>query len=168
MPDLVTVFRSADDGAEADAKAIGEMLTSQGINATVLDDSAPGVPTGAWEVRTSEAESAAAETIIESMTLPDEELTEVSASPDLDSVTVFRARSSVTSEMEAMAVKSVLEAAGIAAFIVGDPVLPNLPFEVRVTKDKEEEANAVITRAQEIGPQAAEEEERATEAPLNP
>jgi hypothetical protein len=33
--------------------------------------------------------------------------------------------------VNALLIKSLLEAAGIPAVIVGDPVLPNLPFEVR-------------------------------------
>lgn len=166
--EMVTVFRSADDDAEADVKAIGELLTAQGIDAVVLDDSAPGVPSGAWEVQTLAAHASRAEQIIAAAPLPDQELTEVSDSHDLDEVTVFRARSSVTAEMEAMSVKGMLEAAGIAAMIVGDSVLPNLPFEVRVARDKEAEANEVLQRAQEIGSQAADEEETSSEAPLNP
>jgi hypothetical protein len=166
--EMVTVFRSADDDAEADAKTIGEMLTAEGIHAVVLDDSAPGVPSGAWEVQTPAVDASRAEQIIAEASLPDEELTDVNDSAALDMVAVFRARSSVTAEMEAMAIKGMLEAAGIAAIIVGDSVLPNLPFEVRVAKDKEAEANEVIRRAEEIGPEAAEEEETSSEAPLNP
>jgi hypothetical protein len=166
--EMITVYRSADAEAEEDAKAIGELLVAQGIEAAVLDDSAPGVPAGAWEVRTSPADSARAEEIIAQAPLPDEELTEVSVSPELDAVTVFRSRSAVTSEMEATAVKSLLEAAGIATILVGDARLPNLPFEVLVAKDQLPEAERILEQAREVGREAAEQEERESEAPLNP
>jgi hypothetical protein len=166
--EMITVFRSADTDAEEDARAIGELLTAQGIDAIVLDDSAPGVPAGAWEVRTSPADSGRAEEIIAEAPLPETELTEVSADPELEAVTVFRARSSVTSEMEATSVKGVLEASGIAAILVGDARLPNLPFEVRVAKDQLEEAERVLQQARAVGREAAEQEERASETPLNP
>ncbi len=45
--EMVTVFRSADQDAEEDARAIKDLLASQEIAAVVLDDSAPGVPSGA-------------------------------------------------------------------------------------------------------------------------
>lgn len=166
--EMITVFRSADDDAEEDARAIGELLTAQGINSVVLDDSAPGVPAGAWEVRTPPADSGRAETLIGEASLPDSELTEVSDAPELEAVTVFRARSSVTSEMEATSVKSLLEASGIAAILVGDARLPNLPFEVRVAKDQLEEAERILEQAREVGREAAEQEEQASETPLNP
>jgi hypothetical protein len=166
--EMLTVFRSADGDAEDDAKAIGEMLNSQGIAAVVLDDSAPGVPKGAWEVRTATADCARAEELIAQTPLRDEELTEVSDAPELEAVPVFRARSSVTSEMEATSVKGLLEAAGIAAILVGDARLPNLPFEVRVARDQVAEAERVIQEARDVGREAAEAEERATETPLNP
>ena len=166
--DMVTVFRSADDDAEEDARAISELLSSQGIEAVLLDDSAPGVPSGAWEVQVPPASSARAEELIGEARLRDADVTEVDNSPALDAVTVFRARSGTTAEMEAMAVKSMLESAGIGAILVGDSVLPNLSFEIQVAKDQAEQAEQLIAAAQAAGAQAAEEEERSTEAPLNP
>jgi hypothetical protein len=47
---------------------------------------------------------------------------------------VYHAEGSSTAEVDALLIKSLLEAAGIPAVIVGDPVLPNLPFEVRVPR----------------------------------
>jgi hypothetical protein len=166
--ELVIVFRSADESAEEDAKAIGELLTSEGIDAVVLDDNAPGVPEMAWEVRVRPADVARAEELIAEARLPDDELVEVDESPQLDSETVFSAPAGPTAEMEAISVKSLLDAAGIASFIVGDSVLPNLPFEVRVSKENAEQARKVIEDARAAGPQAAEEAERNTEIPSNP
>ncbi len=42
--------------------------------------------------------------------------------------------------MEAMGIKNLLESNGIAAVLVGDSVLPNFPFEVRVARDQVERA----------------------------
>lgn len=166
--ELVTVFRSADESAEEDAKAVGELLTSEGIDAVVLDDDAPGVPEMAWEVRVRPGDVTRAERLIAEARLPDDELVEVDESPALDTETVFSAPAGPTAEIEAMSVKSVLDAAGIASFIVGDSVLPNLPFEVRVAKEYAARAREVIEEARAAGPQAAEEAERNTETPLNP
>ncbi len=166
--DMITVFRSADDDAEEDAREIHELLTAQGISAVLLDDSAPGVPSGAWEVEVPAQDSGRAEDLIDETRLPDEDMANVSDSAEFDAETVFSAQSGTTSELEAMSVKSMLEASGIAAIIVGDSVLPNLSFEVQVAKDHADEARKVIADAEAVGTEAAEQEERATEAPLNP
>jgi hypothetical protein len=166
MPDLnelVTVFRSADESAEEDAQAIGELLSSQRLHPVVHDDSAPGVPEGAWEVRVPAAESSAAEHLIAQARLPEDDLTDVSDSAGLDMETVFVASGGTTAEMEATGVQNVLENSGIAAVMVGNSVLPNLAFEVRVAHDQVERAKQVIAEAQAAGPAAAEEAERATE-----
>jgi hypothetical protein len=166
--DMVNVFRSADEDAEEDARAIKELLTAQGIEAVLLDDSAPAVPSGAWEVRPAPADTARAEQLISDARLPDAELTEISGAASLDAETIFTAGSGSSGEMEAMAVKSMLEASGIAAFLVGDAVLPNLAFEVRVAKEQAGEARRLMEEARAIGGEAADEEEQSTEAPLNP
>ena len=166
MPDQteqVTVFRSADETAEEDARAIGEMMAASGISAAVLDDSAPEVPTGAWEVRVPSGQAAEAERLIAQAPLPEDELTEVDTSADLDMETVFRAAAGTTQELEASAVASLLEGAGIATIMVGDSVLPNLGFEVRVAKEHAERARELLREAQASGPAAADEAERATE-----
>jgi hypothetical protein len=166
--DLITVYRSADESAEEDARAIRDLLASEGIDAVLLDDNAPGVPEMAWEVRVPPEASIRAEELIGEARLPDDELVEVDSSPDLDTETVFSAPGGPTAELEAIGVKSVLDAAGIASFIVGDSVLPNLAFEVRVAREFAPKARQVIAEAQEAGSAAAEEEERNTETPLNP
>ena len=159
----VTVFRSADESAEEDARAIGELLAANGIKAAVLDDSALEVPTGAWEVRVASGQAAEAERLIAQAPLPEDELTEVDTSADLDMETVFQASAGTTQELEANAVASLLEGAGIATVTVGDSVLPNLGFEVRVAKEHAERARELIREAQASGPSAADEAERATE-----
>lgn len=77
-------------------------------------------------------------------------------SEQFDLVTVFRSEEH-SAEMEALAIQGLLEAAGIPAVLVGTAVLPVLPFEVRVPKARQEEAERLIAESQAGGPQAAEE-----------
>lgn len=160
---FVTVFRSADEDAEDDARAIADALTEQNLTSRLLDDTEPGVPEGVWEVQVPAEQSARAEQVIAATDLPEDEFTEVSDSHGLDSETVFMASGGPTSEMEATAVQSVLEDGGIATVLVGNSVLPNLPFEVQVAKDQAANARRLIAEAEAAGPAAAEEAERATE-----
>lgn len=155
--ELITVFRSADEDAQEDAEAIRDLLSAERLHPVLLDDCAPGVPEGAWEVRVPAAESARAEELIAETPLPDTELVEASASRDLDMETVFNAPGGTTAEMEALSVQSILEGAGIATVLVGDAILPNLSFEVRVAKEKAEEARRIIQEARAGGEQAADQ-----------
>ena len=141
--ELITVFRSADEDARDDAAAIRELLAAEGLQAIVLDDSAPGVPEGAWEVRVPPAQTAMAEELIARANLPEAELP-VGELSDLEMETVFRASSGTTSELEAMSVQGILEGAGIATVMIGDAVLPNLAFEVRVAKENAGQARQVL------------------------
>lgn len=84
-------------------------------------------------------------------------------SHDLDMESVFQAVGS-EAEMEALAVHSLLNAAGIPAILVGSSSLPNLPFEVQVPHDQVDDARRRIAEAKAAGPAGAEEAERATEA----
>jgi hypothetical protein len=155
--ELITVFRSADEDAQEDSEAIQDLLSAEGLHPVLLDDSAQGVPEGAWEVRVPPEESAKAEELIAEAPMPETELVEVSGSPDLDMETVFSAPGGTTAEMEALSVQSALEGAGIATVLVGDAIFPNLPFEVRVTKDRAEEARRILQEARASGEEAADE-----------
>jgi len=148
-----------DTDAKDDAEDILELLTDAGIQAVLLDDSAPGVPEGVFEVQVPEADRARAEWLIADNPLPDE-VEQVDDSPALDLETV----ASAASELEAMSIKNLLESNGIAAVLVGDSVLPNFAFDVRVARDETETARKLIADAEKIGPAAAEEEERASES----
>jgi len=83
-------------------------------------------------------------------------------SHDLDLVTVFQS-AGTTSDMEALAVQSLLGASGIAAVVVSAEMLPNLPEEVRVAKEHATEAKRIIAAALAAGPAGALEAERQTE-----
>lgn len=156
---LITVYRSMDPSAKEDAENILEMLTDAGIPAVMLDDSAPGVPEGVFEVQVPAADAARAEELIEENPPPDE-VEEVDNSAALNLETI----ASAASELEATGIKNFLESNGIAAVLVGDSVLPNFAFEVRVAHDQAERARILVADAEKTGPAAAEEAERASES----
>jgi hypothetical protein len=147
-----------DADAKEDADCIAELLTDAGIHAVLLDDSAPGVPEGVFEVRVPPADASRAEELIAENPLPDE-VEEVDDSAALDLETV----ASAASELEAMSIKNLLDSNDIATVLVGDAVLPNFPFEVRVAHEQADRARVLIASAEKTGPAAAEEAERATE-----
>jgi len=148
-----------DADAKEDAECIVELLRDEGIQAVLHDDSAPGVPEGVFEVRVPAADAARAEELI-AENPPPEEAEEVDPSSDLDLETIIGA----TSEMEAMGIKNLLDSNGIAAVLIGDSVLPNFPFEVRVARDQAERARILIADAERTGPAAAAEAELESES----
>jgi hypothetical protein len=155
--DLITVYRSMDSGAKEDCESIIEMLNEEQISAVMVDDTAPGVPEGAYEVRVPASDAARAEKLIDENPLPDE-VEEVDDSSALDLETVFHAEgSSVTAEMEAMSVKNMFESNGIASVLVGDSVLPNFPFEVKVAREQADRARKLLEEVENQSPDAAEE-----------
>lgn len=151
-----------DQSAEEDCETIASLLTAEGLSPVILDDEAPGVPEGVYEVRVPATEAAKAEQVIANNPLPDE-VEEVDDAPELDLETIYHSEGSATSEVEAIGIKNVLEANGIAAVIVGDSVLPNFAFEVRVAREHAERAKALIEEASKTGPAAAEAAELAGE-----
>lgn len=66
-------------------------------------------------------------------------------------------------EMEAMAVKGVLDSNNIPSIIVGPQVLPSLEFQVQVPAEKLEAARMAIRDARQGGRRAADEAEALTE-----
>ena len=66
--------------------------------------------------------------------------------------------------MEATGIKNVLESNGIASVLVGDSVLPNLAFDVRVARDQVERARQLIAEAETVGRAAADEAELESES----
>jgi type III secretory pathway lipoprotein EscJ len=148
-----------DADAKEDAECIVELLSDAGISAALLDDSAPGVPEGVFEVQVPASDAARAEELIEENPLPDEaEGIDPSSELDLETIT------SAATEMEATGMKNVLEANGITAVLVGDSVLPNFAFEVRVAKDQVERARQLLADAEATGPADAEKAELESES----
>jgi hypothetical protein len=160
--DLVTVYRSMETSAKEDCETIAELLESAGLTPVLLDDDAPGVPEGAYEVRVPAAQAKRGDELVKSNPLPDE-MEDVDPSEELDLETIYQS-GGAAGEVEAMGIKNVLEANGIAAVIVGDSVLPNLGFEVRVAHELVERAKELLKEAQSAGPAAAEAAELASES----
>ena len=71
-------------------------------------------------------------------------------------------------EMEALAVKGIMDANGVPAVLAGPHILPNLEFQVQVPEHLAAEAQRLIDEARAAGPQAALEAEAATEGQLPP
>jgi hypothetical protein len=132
-----------DSGAKEDSESIVELLSDAGMQAVMLDDSAPGVPEGVFEVRVPAADAARADQLIAENPLPDE-VDEVDPSSELDLETIATGQT----EMEASSLKNFLESNGIAAVLVGASVLPYLAFEVRVARDEATTARRLIQEAQ--------------------
>ncbi len=152
-----------DTNARDDCDTIVDLLRAAGLSPVASDDSAPGVPEGAYEVQVPADQATEADRIVADHPLPDEVET-VDDSSDLDlSEPIYHSEGSTTAEFEANAIKSVLESNGIAAIIVGDTVLPNMPFEVRVAAEYAPRALQVLEDAQRGGAEAADEAQAAQE-----
>ena len=160
QPGWVTVFRSADTSAQADAEVLRDLLADAGLSPVLLGDDAPGVPAGAYEVRVPPEEASRADQIVAASPEPPPEF--VDASHDLDTETIFDAMGS-TAELEALAIRGVLDVNGIPSVLVSGPQYPNLQFVVRVPKIYAERARRALEEAQAAGPDAAEEAERESE-----
>jgi hypothetical protein len=158
--DLVTVYRSADSDADQDAEAMLNYLAAQGLHPTIVDDNALGVVPGSYEVRVPAAEAALAETLVNNFDPDRPQPADPSA--ELDMVPIA-SMMGATGEMEAMGIKSVLDAAGIPNVLIGGSTLPNLEFHVRVAQSDVAQAKAVLAEAEAAGPAAAVEGERESE-----
>lgn len=84
------------------------------------------------------------------------------ARPDEGMTPVFSS-SNHDAEMEAMAIKGVLDSNDIPAMIVGPQVLPTLEFQVQVPQHLLAQARLAIREARRGGRRAADEGEAATE-----
>ena len=155
--DFYTVFRSQDASAEQDCQLLLEDLTAAGLHPVLLNDQAPGVPVGVFEVRVPAAEALRAEEI----TREDEAAV---AEPGDDSAALDLEPIAQVSEVEALGIRSLLESSGITTVLVGDSVLPNIPFEVRVAREQADRARNLVAEAEKNGPAAAAEAEAEGEA----
>jgi hypothetical protein len=159
QPEMVTVFRSMDASAEADCQIVMDMLSDEDVQAVLLDDTAPGVPEGVYEVQVPAADVSKAEGIIAANPLPDDEEEEADPSHELDVESIYHAEGSIMAGVETGAIISLLEANGIATVTTGESILPHMPFDIKVAHDQVERARRLIEEAQRGGPRAAEEAE---------
>lgn len=82
---------------------------------------------------------------------------------DKEAMVAVFSSSNHDAEMEAMNIKALLEASGVSAMVIGPHVLPNLEFQVQVSEEEADKAEALITEARAAGPTAAAEAEALTE-----
>jgi hypothetical protein len=80
-----------------------------------------------------------------------DEVDQIDTSGDLELETIYHAEGSSTAELEALEIKSLLESNGIPTVMVGDSVLPNLPFEIRVARRDAERARQLIAESRCAG-----------------
>jgi len=66
-------------------------------------------------------------------------------------------------EMEATTIKGLLDSNDIPAMIVGPHMLPNLEFQVQVSRELAAQAKTLIAEARAGGPASAVEAEKETE-----
>ena len=161
--EYVTVYRSADADAEADANAARDQLVEAGLDAIVVGDDLPGVVVGTYEVRVPQEQATEAEQTLGPV--PPEATdfeTPADASHDLDLVAVFSSQA-VDAELEAQAICGILNANGIPSVIVGSAQIPVVPCEVKIPRSRLEDARNALAEATQTGPSAADEEERETE-----
>ena len=161
MPEeMVTVFRSADTGAEEQADTVRDLLANTGIEARVFSGSDAGVMKGVFEVRVPAERQADAERLIETEQTLNQEALDVSH--DFDMVPAF-VSDEASAEMIATEIRAILDAQGIPSVMVSGTMFPSLPYEVRVPRASLEDARKAIAAAEEAGPAAAEEAERELE-----
>jgi hypothetical protein len=146
--------------AEQDAQAVRNFLVRNNIDAQLVDDNSPGIPSGSFAVQVPEEQAAEAKSLV--VAAEKTELSGSDLSHDLDMV-VLRQTMGATGQMEALAIKGILDANGISNIVVGTSTLPNLSFFVRVPQADLERAEAIIAEAQAAGPAAAVEAERESE-----
>jgi hypothetical protein len=71
---------------------------------------------------------------------------ELDRSHKVDLIPIFSSQAA-NAEMEALAIKGILDTNGIPSLLTETGALPNLPHEVRVPKDRVEEAERAIAEA---------------------
>ena len=157
--EMVTVFRSGDSSASDEAAAIVDLLADAGLNAMLLTDDYPGVLQGTVEVRVPAEEEEAALDAIDGQAVAE---TDGSPSHAYDLVELYRGQGT-TGEVEAVSIRSVLDANHVPSVLVGSMQMPNLPFRVMVPQVFLEFAQQVLTEAESAGPAAAEQAEAETE-----
>jgi len=115
QPELVTIYRSAEPTAVEDAEEICDLLSEAGLSPQICGDDFPGVPSGACEVRIPALEADPADKLLDAAEKEHAEAGDPSHNLDLE--TVFSAIGA-TAEVEALGVRSVLDANGIPTIFI--------------------------------------------------
>jgi len=96
---------------------------------------------------------------------PDEEQTaggEVDLSHDLDLVPLYSSQT-FEAEMEVEVIRSILDASGIPSVLSSNPYSSVLGFQLKIPRNRADEARQLISDQRAAGPEAAAEAEAAGE-----
>ena len=86
----------------------------------------------------------------------------VDTSHDLDLVTLYFSQT-IDSEVEGEVIKGVLDSNGIPAFLSGSRQYPTFGFEIKVPRNRADDARRLLAEQMAAGPEAAAEAEEAGE-----
>ena len=157
MTGLIPIYRVNDRNAAQDVEVVRNLLVSSGLDAAVADDN-HGLPDGTFEVRVPAEQADRAREILNAGPAR-EDPGGVDPSSDLDMITL-RQFDGATGEIQALAIKGILDSIGINSVVVGASSLPNLSFFLHVAQADADRANAAIQDAEATAPAAAAEADR--------
>jgi hypothetical protein len=92
----------------------------------------------------------------------DEEQSEVNRSHDLDLVPLYSSQT-IEAESEVEVIRSILDANGIPSVLSSNPYSNVLGFELKVPRNRAQDARRILVEQEAAGPEAAAEAEAAGE-----
>jgi hypothetical protein len=143
--DHITVFSSADHTANEDRQMVPQHLVTEGLHPSLPEEPAANLGELRLGVQVPLREAEYAKVAVANGSHTDQPNSRILG----DQETVFRAQNSITAEVEAFGIVALLESSGVAAVIVGDHNLPNMPLEVRVESQHAPYARRLIAEANE-------------------
>lgn len=150
----IVLYQSAHPQSEEEAHQILDTLREAGIGTVrVRQEDEPGGGVRSFLVEVDRSEIYDAQACLQKAGVTFEGL---DAGEDVDFRVVFFSDKH-DAEPEALAVKSLLEANGLAAFVDESSPLPNFPHKVLVAKADVERAREIIELARATGPMDAEQ-----------
>lgn len=150
----IALYQSAHPQSEEEAHLILDTLREAGIGTVrVRQEDEPGGGVRSFLVEVDQSEIYDAQAFLQKAGVSFEGL---DAGEGVDFQVVFFSDKH-DSEPEALAVKSLLEANGMAAFLAESSPLPNFPHKVLVAKTDAARAREVIEMAVATGPMDAEQ-----------
>ncbi len=151
--EFIAIYQSAHPKAEEEAETILNTLREAGIGSVrVRVDDEPGGSVRSVLVEVEEDAIYDAQALLQQQEVTFEGL---DATAGLDFQVAFFSDKH-DAEHEGMAVKSLLEANGIAAFLADSGMLPNFPCKVLVPREDAQRAAELIEAAKATGPADAE------------
>ena len=159
---FVAIYRSAHPQGEQEAHEILDTLREAGVGtARVRLEDEPGSGIKSFVAEIDDSESYDAQAVLQKAGFTFEGL---DAGDALDYHVAFYSDKH-DADSEALAVRVLLEANGIAAFLAESSPLPNFPHKVLVPRADAARAREVIEAAKATGPMDADTGSRASETP---